>query len=250
HIPGAVFIDVMEADHTDLYPRNIPSIEVFERKVQEVGIGNDSHVIVYSDTDNAGYFMSGRGWWNFKIFGHDKVSILDGGLQKWKSLGYHSTADIPSVQKGLFKAKWNPKYYRTLEDVKKNINSNEFLVCDSRPSTSYLEQESLSFLTTFYYPFIISAGHMQGAVNVPFGNLVNKETLTLKSREQLLQEMKASGMDLSKPVVTHCNGGMSSCTLAFVAELCGNPDVAVYHVCRPLDTFMMLSQRCAASKLR
>ena len=67
HIPGAVYINPLCGEHTEMYPRNVPTREKIENMAQEAGINADSHVVVYSSSDRCGYFLSGRGWWSFKV---------------------------------------------------------------------------------------------------------------------------------------------------------------------------------------
>ena len=96
HIPGAVYLNLLSGDNTDMYPRNIPPKEQFENSAQEAGINADSHVIVYSSTDWCGYFLSGRGWWSFK------VSIILGAIAKPPpDLAYHILTIRVSVTTNL-----------------------------------------------------------------------------------------------------------------------------------------------------
>ncbi|XP_041378724.1 thiosulfate sulfurtransferase-like isoform X2 [Gigantopelta aegis] len=174
HIPGAVFINVMDAEHTNLFPRNIPTLESFGKFARAVGINRDSHVIIYSNSHTCGFFCSGRGWWSFRIFGHSNVSVLNGGLAKWKSHGYPTTDAISTVK----------------ED---------------------------------------SPGHIVGAYNIPFASLVNVERMEFKSVDELKEVFSEAGVDVNKPVVGHCNSGMSSCNTVLAALLCGSPRAALYH---------------------
>ena len=75
HIPGAVYLNTICGENTDMFPRNIPSKEKFESVAQEAGINAESHVIVYSSSDRCGYFISGRGWWSFKVMRQRLVEL-------------------------------------------------------------------------------------------------------------------------------------------------------------------------------
>jgi 3-mercaptopyruvate sulfurtransferase SseA len=59
----------MSGEHTDMFPRNLPTPETFTEQAQKAGVNTDSHVIVYSNSDRAGYFIAGRGWWTFRVSG-------------------------------------------------------------------------------------------------------------------------------------------------------------------------------------
>ncbi|KAK3598972.1 hypothetical protein CHS0354_024644 [Potamilus streckersoni] len=215
HIPGAVYINVMDGENNDYFPRNIPNSDKFEEKLQQAGINHDSHVVIYSSSDNAGFLISGRAWWTFKLYGVDKVSILDGGLEQWKKNGYELKSDIPTSKKGNMKVKRIDNLYRTFEDVQQNLKSSNFQVCDTRPATKFSGPES--------------DGHIPGAKNLPMAKLVDMEKGTLLPVSQLKKLFLEAGLDLSKPVVVHCMMGMSSCTVAFAAILCGSKNVSVYH---------------------
>ncbi|XP_046546599.1 thiosulfate sulfurtransferase-like [Haliotis rubra] len=213
HIPGSVYFNVFDiAVHTELHPRNIPNLDVFQKAARDAGINNTSHVVIYSNTDFCSFFISGRVWWTFKIWGHPKVSVLNGGLQKWKSLGYPTTANTTDIQVGNFQAKWTPSLYRTFEEFNQALSGQKIQVCDSRGTEKYAEH-----------------GHIPGARNIPLSSLMDEERKEMKSVEEVKKLFAGAGVDLTQPIVTHCNSGMSSCSLAFAAHLCGNTDVAVFH---------------------
>lgn len=87
-IPGAKFFDLDECvDKSSPYEHMLPNTEDFSYYVRSLGISNDSHVVVY-DNNKAGLFSAPRLWWMFRAFGHDRVSILDGGFPKWCAEGY------------------------------------------------------------------------------------------------------------------------------------------------------------------
>ncbi|OWF44897.1 thiosulfate sulfurtransferase-like [Mizuhopecten yessoensis] len=215
HVPGAVYLSTMEGKHTDMFPRNIPDADAFQESVRAAGVDADSHVIVYSDSDACGFFLSGRAWWTFKVFGHKDVSILDGGWQKWKAAGGQVTSDVSTPKKGNFICKPDDGVRLTYETMEVNMKESARQVCDSRPSVKYSGEDS--------------TGHIKGAKNLPMSELVNPQTGTLKDLDQIKKEFSAAGVDLSKPLACYCNSGMSSCTLAFTAALCGNENVSVYH---------------------
>ncbi len=82
-IPEAVFFDLTECrDKNTSLPNMLPSTDQFEEYATKLGIGNDDHVIVY-DNHESGLFSATRAWWMFRVFGHNLVSLLDGGLPKW-----------------------------------------------------------------------------------------------------------------------------------------------------------------------
>ncbi|KAL9950325.1 hypothetical protein ACROYT_G042810 [Oculina patagonica] len=121
-------------------------------------------------------------------------------------------------REGDFTAKYNPKWIKKFEDMQENLTSCKAQVCDSRAPASF--NHSADDPKTGHYP---------GAVNIPFPSLFNPDTRTLKTVDELKKVYADGGIDLSKPVIGMCGGGMSSCALVLAAHLCGCPDVAVYH---------------------
>ena len=96
HIPGAQFFDIDEISDTEsTLPHMLPSPEKFSSRMRKLGIGDGKRVICY---DQAGLFSAARAWWMFKVFGHDDVAVLDGGLPKWKAEG-HPLEDGPPASR-------------------------------------------------------------------------------------------------------------------------------------------------------
>ena len=212
HIMNASFFDLMfGVQNSKVYPRNLPSQRMFEINVRGSAVNTDSHVVLYDATGKCGFFTAGRVWWMFKLFGHENVSVLDGGLEKWVANGYETTNMSLKKREGDFSVKGiNEVWIKRFDDMKDNLTSKNFQVCDSRTNELYKH------------------GHYPGSVNIPFFSLMSEETRSLKSVSQLKNIFADTGIDLTKPIVTICNSGMSSCTLALVAHMCGCPHVAVY----------------------
>ena len=81
HIPGAQFFDIDElSDTASSLPHMLPSPERFSSRMRRMGIGDGKRIVAY---DSVGLFSAARAWWMFKVFGHDDVAVLDGGLKKW-----------------------------------------------------------------------------------------------------------------------------------------------------------------------
>src|SRR5579872_6734798 len=119
HIPGAVFFDIDDvADPGTSLPHMIPSAERFAEKMAERGIGNDDRVIVY---DANGLSSAGRAWWMLRLFGHDNVALLDGGLPKWKAEGRPLETAAPHIPARRFTARFNPALVRDKTAVLANL---------------------------------------------------------------------------------------------------------------------------------
>lgn len=137
HIPGALFFDIDEcADQKANYcPHMLPSVSAFEEYVGKLGINNNTHVVVYDNNDTFPVFSAQRVWWTFRSFGHDKISVLEGGLRKWCSEGNPLASDIVQVPSETFKATFRPNLVKNFNDVEVNqFSKREFVLVDARPS--------------------------------------------------------------------------------------------------------------------
>src|SRR5579862_5868696 len=130
HIPGAVFFDIDDvAEPGTLLPHMIPTAARFAEKMAERGIGNDDRVVVY---DANGLSSAGRAWWMLRLFGHDNVALLDGGLLKWKAEGRPLETKTPAIPARQFTARFDPALVRDKAAVRANVSSKAEQVVDAR----------------------------------------------------------------------------------------------------------------------
>ncbi|KFP33102.1 Thiosulfate sulfurtransferase, partial [Colius striatus] len=207
HIPGASFFDIEECrDKSSPYDFMLPSESHFADYVGRLGVGNDTHVVVY-DGDQLGTFYAPRAWWMFRAFGHKDVSVLNG--------------DITQPEPAVFKAELNRSLLKTFEEMIQNVGSLQFQMVDSRPEGRFrgteLDQGNGG----------LESGHIPGAVNIPFHSFLT-ETGHEKSIEEIQQIFREKQVDLSKPLTATCRKGVTACHIALAAFLCGKQDVAVY----------------------
>lgn len=132
HIPGSSFFDIDEcSDRTSGLDHMLPSPEHFSRYVGDLGIGNDTHVVVY-DTSDFGSYSAPRVWWMFRLFGHSLVSVLDGGMKNWLAEGFAATSDYSKPSCALFKATLNRAWVKSYEDVLENTGTGRVQMVDAR----------------------------------------------------------------------------------------------------------------------
>lgn len=132
HIPGASFFDIDDCcDKTSELDHMLPGCSRFSQYVGDLGIGNDTHVVVY-DTSDFGSFSAPRVWWMFRLFGHGSVSVLDGGLRNWLADGSPVTSELCEPQRREFKATANRSWVKSYEDVLENIGSRRVQTVDAR----------------------------------------------------------------------------------------------------------------------
>jgi thiosulfate/3-mercaptopyruvate sulfurtransferase len=220
HIPGALFFDVDGISDPDSpLPHMLPAPDAFARAVEALGIGSDDHVVAY---DSYGLMSAARPWWMFRAFGHDRVSVLDGGLAKWKKEGRPVT-DAKSVAAAgkRFQARLRPDLVRSKDQLLGNLKTRSEQVLDARAAGR--------FQGTAPEPRAgLRSGHIPGSVNLPFNALLDGQSQTVLPRAALLEQFAKAGIDLGRPVVTSCGSGVTACVLALGLELAGAKRVAVY----------------------
>uniref|UniRef100_A0AAZ3S7Z6 Sulfurtransferase n=1 Tax=Oncorhynchus tshawytscha TaxID=74940 RepID=A0AAZ3S7Z6_ONCTS len=200
HIPGAAFFDIDQCcDKTSPLDHMLPSERIFADYVGNLGIGNDTHVVVY-DASNFGAFSAPRVWWMFRVFGHSSVSVLNGGLKNWTE----------------FKASLNRSWVKTYEDILDNLDSKEFQVVDARPGGRFrgVDPEPRD-------------SHIPGSISMPFSSFLSPSG-HLYPREDLQTMFTLAGVDLSHPICVSCGSGVTACHVALAAHECGHPGVSVY----------------------
>jgi thiosulfate/3-mercaptopyruvate sulfurtransferase len=219
HIPGARFLDIDHvADHDTSLPHMLPSAKAFEAFAADLGISNDSVVVIY---DTPGLMSAGRVWWTLRTFGHERVAILNGGLKKWLAEGRPVTKAIPGIAKGSFRASFNPAAVRSKSDLLQNLSSHAEQVIDARSAARFTAEEKEA------RPGLRS-GHIPGSLNLPFNILTNPQTGEILDAGDLRKSFEGAGLDLSKPVVASCGSGVTAAALAFGLHLIGKTDVAIY----------------------
>lgn len=221
HVPGASFFDIEECkDKSSPYEMMLPSEAGFADYVGHLGIGNDTHVVVY-DGDQLGSFYAPRVWWMFRVFGHRTVSVLNGGFRNWLKEGHPVTSEPSRPEPAVFKATLDRSLLKTYEQVLENLESKRFQLVDSRAQGRYLgtqpEPDAVG----------LDSGHIRGAVNMPFMDFLTEDGFE-KSPEMIRAMFEAKKVDLAKPLIATCRKGVTACHIALAAYLCGKPDVAVY----------------------
>jgi thiosulfate/3-mercaptopyruvate sulfurtransferase len=220
HIPGAQFFDVDKiADPESDLPHMLPAPADFARAAEALGIGSDDHVIAY---DTYGLMSAARPWWMFRAFGHDRVSVLDGGLPKWKREGRPLTGAASAPARGkAFRAAFRPEMVRSKDQLLANLGSRAETVLDARAAGR--------FQGTAPEPRQgLRSGHIPGSRNLPFNRLLDPADQTMVAPEQLKRLFAEAGIDAAKPVVTSCGSGVTACVLALGLEQIGAKRVAIY----------------------
>lgn len=219
HIPGALRFDIDDVcDPDDPLPHMIPSPERFAEKVSALGIGNGDTVVVY---DVYGLQSAARTWWMFRLFGHDKVAVLDGGMPAWTAEGRALESGPSKSEPTQFTADFRPELVRRREDVLANVGSKAAQVADARPAGRFTGTEPEPRAG-------MRSGHIPGSRSLPISDLLDPATKTVLPNDGLRAAFDKAGVDLAKPIISSCGSGVTACMIALAAHRLGHPGVAVY----------------------
>jgi thiosulfate/3-mercaptopyruvate sulfurtransferase len=222
HIPGARFfdIDAMSDPDSDL-PHMLPTAGRFARLVGALGIGNADRVVAY---DAKGIASAPRAWWMFRVFGHEKVAVLDGGLPAWRAAGGPiETGEPPPPAPKRFVPAFRAGLVAGFGDLIRPILNRDLprpRIVDARAKGRYdgTAPEPRPGLRS---------GHIPYSDNLPYTELLTPEG-RLADPDTLRRRLAEVGVDGSEPVVFTCGSGVSACVLALAAARLGLPDAAVY----------------------
>ncbi|WP_237275228.1 sulfurtransferase [Tenacibaculum ovolyticum] len=216
-ILNAVFFDLKNVflDSKGVFPNTIPSESHFEEKVRDLGINNDSCIVVY---DDIGVYSSARAWWLFKVFGFKNVAVLNGGLPKWQELGF-LTEEIKKIKikKGDFKANLDLGKVSDVREVLKASNDKKCIL-DARSKARFnaIVAEPRKDLR---------GGHIPNSKSLPYTELqVNGEMKVIKELTAIFLSLNPKG----EKVVFSCGSGITACILALGNEVAGNENYTVF----------------------
>lgn len=234
-VPGARYFDVDRvSDRASHLPHMLPSAGAFAAACDAVGVTNGDQVVVY---DGAGLFSAARGWWMFKVFGHDAVALLDGGMGAWESLEsaeletspplYPASASADACARHTpgdaltFDAVLKPELVLSKADVLARCvgaDADEILV-DARPKPRWAGEAPEPRAG-------IRSGRVPGSACVPFFDILNGTARTFKSRSEIEGMFKEAGADLGamddgdgKKIVASCGTGVTACVLSLGAAM-------------------------------
>ena len=219
HIPGALFFDIDEiADTKSHLPHMLPPPEKFSSRMRSMGIGDGSRIVVY---DSAGLFSAARVWWTFRVMGVQDISVLNGGLPKWKREDHPLESGEPTARTARhFTARRNADLVRDLSDMKALIKDRTAEIVDARAAERFAGKAPESRAG-------LRSGHIPGAHNLPFAKLIAKDG-TLKPAPEVERLFEEAGVDLSKPVVASCGSGITAAVLALALAEIGHRRTSVY----------------------
>lgn len=217
HIPGAVYADVTSdfAEPGSDLAFAWPSPDRFAEKAGALGLGNDNHIVVYSADQ---VMWATRFWWLLRAHGHDRVSVLDGGLGKWKAEGRPVTGNADAYPSATFTVSLRPDMVASTDEVSAATQNGTVCVLNALPAAMHTGQGPSPYARP---------GRIAGSQSAPAFDLVT-ETGTFLGKDALKAKL-ADKLDPSVTrAITYCGGGIAATATAFALSYLGKENVAIY----------------------
>jgi thiosulfate/3-mercaptopyruvate sulfurtransferase len=215
HIPGARFLDIEAvSDRSHPAPHMLPSAEAFGKAMGQLGVGRADRIVVY---DNSPLRTAARGWFMLRHFGAERVAILDGGFQQWRSEGRPTESGEPAPRSARFDARERGSEVVAKAQVLGGVDAQ---VVDARSITRFEGSEADPRSG-------VAAGHIPGSRNLPYASLY-REDGQFRSADELERLFEDAGIDPRQPFIASCGSGVTANSLIFAAQLLGNAGARLY----------------------
>ena len=204
HIRGAAFMDLdgeLASEPGERGRHPLPDVEGFQAAARRAGIGADTLVVAYDEASEGG---AARLWWLLRHFGHERVAVLDGGLRGWRAEGGPLEAGVDQIPPGGFVARERQGDTAEAEALAGS------LLLDARAPERYRGEVE---------PIDPVAGHIPGAVNMPFAELAPDGRFL--APEELRARFEATGAAPGRGLVAYCGSGVTACVVLLAAEVAG-----------------------------
>lgn len=218
HIPSARFLDLASLfDPEGSVPLALPTADQFAIRMADLGISFSSHIVLYDDSD---VNTSARAWFILRLHGIQNLAILDGGLAKWRAENGPMESGQSTASKTSFSPSAGIGTIRLKSDITANLKSETEQVLDARWSDHFTGEAEDVMPGS-------ARGHIPNSRNLPFPDLLKTDG-TFKPSTEIHACFANAGIDLDKPIVTTCGGGVAACVLLFALDLIGKKDIALY----------------------
>ncbi|HET7225374.1 MAG TPA: sulfurtransferase [Candidatus Eisenbacteria bacterium] len=221
HIPGAVFVDLdtelAAAPGQGPGRHPLPGAAGFAAAMSRAGVGPDTHVIAYDFGDGS---TAARLWWLLRHFGHERVSLLDGGIARWQAEGRPLESRVPEPAPGSFGARPRPELVVDAEFVERARHDPRTLLLDTRARERYEGRLE---------PVDPAAGHIPGANSHPYAaNVRSPEDPRFLPPAALRARFESLGAGRARRIVCYCGSGVNACQNVFALALAGFEDALLY----------------------
>ena len=213
HIENAIFFDLDKSSNQRKnlpHGHFLPSTSDHEKNISEMGILNTDRIIIYCYSN---LISSCRAWFQFLYFGHNPklVSVLNGGMKKWKLEGRKTTNAKTKIIPSKYKAKKNNNMIKIKSQIDENIKKKEFTVVDARSKKRFLGLEPEPRPG-------VKSGSIDGSKSLPLTEIVNVEDNTFLDIKKLRNIFNSSEISSNK-IVMSCGSSVSAASLALAYSL-------------------------------
>lgn len=216
HLDGALFVDIntqladIKSSPADGGRHPLPTPESFAETLESLGISPSTHVVVYDDKNGAN--AAARFWWMLRAVGHEKVQVLDGGIQAAIAAGLAVNDGKVATQRGSYAISEWKLPIASMSEVENAVADKDFIIIDVRETPRYNGETE---------PFDKVAGHIPNAVNIPFAENLDAEGFFL-APETLRgsYESRLGEFDADKTIV-HCGSGVTACHTLLALDYAG-----------------------------
>jgi thiosulfate/3-mercaptopyruvate sulfurtransferase len=220
HVPGARFVDVQGdlSGPAGRFAFALPSPEAFAAAMSRLGVGDGTHVVAY-DTGRTAWAT--RVWWMLRTFGHDAVSVLDGGLRAWQAGGHPiETGEAREAVSATFTPRFREELVAHLPEVAAASTGGGTPLFNALDAATFRGDNEVS-------PYS-RRGRIPGSRNLPGHDLLDPSTGRFLDRDALAARLQASGILDAGRAIAYCGGGIAATLPAFAAYLVSGIEVAIY----------------------
>lgn len=217
HVPGAVYLSPVAIRDAKAPPAFLPTPAAFEDQMAKLGISDATRVVVY---DERGGIYAARLWWVLNYFGHSNVALINGGWIKWKAEHRPESTNTPSPAAGRFTTRHQPRWLATADDVVKAIDRPGVKIVDAR-TTAEIEGKDLRNIRR--------GGFVPSSVPVYWEDLLDPQTRTFKSADEIKTLFEDRGILSSQEVIAYCQVGMRASVDLFALRLIGYDKLRNYY---------------------
>ncbi len=220
HVPGAVYVDWTRdiTDPEDPVPAQVAPPGRFAELIGSLGIGEETHIVVY---DHAGGQFATRLWWALIYYGHDRVSVLDGGWKKWTAENRPTTSEVPAPDPTVFTPRPRSGWRADAGEVLSASQKGHPLILDARDEGQYTGRVARGRGR---------GGRVPGARHLHADTLMDPKRGTFRPDEELAEKLREAGVpeDKDAPLVAYCNGGVAATVPLFALHRLGYKNLANY----------------------
>ncbi len=209
HIPGALWVDVKAAQTLAARQGGLTDRAAWEAWIAPLGIEPRMEVLVY---DGKKQLDAARIWWLLRYLGVDRSGLIDGNFPVWQHANRPVTTEPPVISARPFPVTIRADRHATRDDVLAALKAHSSRIVDARSQGEYTGAEKMSK----------RSGHIPGACHLEWSELVDKDGRFI-SQDTLRARLGGIGINLSQPVITHCQGGGRASVDAFALEYLGLP---------------------------